>query len=166
MERTGDAAEILNLSQDNFKSRLQSETHGAVGDIVVVTAVQSWPLIWQRAGRIVAPRVALVAEAAHALPPSGAQGLNMSLQDIAVLGSVMIRRHQWGMDLGSAATLGTYDRLRRSDMHIKSNAVDGLNRMIMITHPGLRRMRRAGLMAASSVPFVRRAVMRFGWMGK
>ena len=166
MERTGDAAEILNLSPDDFKSRLQDGTHGAVGDIMDATTAQSWPLIWQRAGRIIGPRVALVAEAAHALPPSGAQGLNMSLQDVAALGSVIVRAHQWGMDLGSGATLASYARLRLRDMHIKTNAVDGLNRMIMTAHPALRRARRAGLIAASTVPFVRRAVMRFGWMGK
>lgn len=166
MERTRDAAEILALSMDDFKSRLQNETYGAVGDIVDVTAPQSWPLIWQRSGNLIMPRIALVAEAAHALPPSGAQGLNMSLQDVAALASVMTRAHRLGMDLGSAAILATYDRLRRSDMHVKTNAVDGLNRMIMTAHPALRRLRRAGLVAASSVPFVRRAVMRFGWMGK
>ena len=44
-----------------------------------------WPIVAQVADRLDGPRTALVAEAAHVVPPIGAQGLNMSLADIATL---------------------------------------------------------------------------------
>jgi 2-polyprenyl-6-methoxyphenol hydroxylase and related FAD-dependent oxidoreductases len=42
-----------------------------------------WPIISRLADRMSAERVALMAEAAHVVPPIGAQGLNMSLADCA-----------------------------------------------------------------------------------
>lgn len=166
MERSVDAEQILALSPIDFTARLQSETGNLLGDITVIDPPQCWPVIWQRADRMIAPRMALVAEAAHVLPPSGAQGLNMSLQDVQGLGSVFIRAHRLGLDIGSKAVLESFARLRMQDMHIKSNAVHGLNTIVMTAHPALRRLRRVGLMTASRMPFIRHMVMQFGWAGK
>ena len=61
-----------------------------------------WPIVSQVADRLDGPRTALVAEAAHVVPPIGAQGLNMSLRDIATLLDLALEARAAGADIGAA----------------------------------------------------------------
>jgi 2-octaprenyl-6-methoxyphenol hydroxylase len=165
LERTSRADEIMSLSADDFTAALQTETHEARGKIKVLTKPTAWPIKWQLAHHLVAPRIALVAEAAHALPPSGAQGLNLSLRDTSALGDLVCNAARLGLDVGSTTLLAQYASGRKTDMVPRARAVDGLNQLILTDHPLLRRVRRAGLFMTANIPPVRRALMRFGWAG-
>jgi 2-octaprenyl-6-methoxyphenol hydroxylase len=108
---------------------------------------------------MMAERVALVAEAAHVVPPIGAQGLNMSLGDMRVLLELAEAAPE---RLGDKAMLDTFHRRRHTEVRARVAGIDLLNRASMIAAQPLRDMRAAGLNAIYSMPAVRRTMMQMG----
>ena len=113
-------------------------------------------------GRLDGPRTALVAEAAHVVPPIGAQGLNMSLADVATLLDLCRDARDRGGDIGAPELLARYHRARHPDILLRMAGLDLLNRAAMAGARPLRDLRRAGLAALHGVGPVRRAAMRLG----
>lgn len=163
MERTPHAGRYLSMSADDFKTALQEQTRNVLGTITNVTRPQSWPIILLKVQKLTAHRVALMAEAAHVIPPSGAQGLNLSLRDADDLAHILITAYRTGGDLGSPYVLSSYERARWADLRPRLWAVDGLNRLILSSHPVLQKTRRIGLATLAGVPFLRHMIMKFGW---
>ncbi|ACA17635.1 Ubiquinone biosynthesis hydroxylase, UbiH/UbiF/VisC/COQ6 family [Methylobacterium sp. 4-46] len=114
------------------------------------------------ATRPVAPRLALVGEAAHVFPPIGAQGLNLGLRDAAALRDLLVEARQGGADPGGEALLGRFARGRALDARLRSGAVDALNRSLLSGLLPADLLRGAGLLALSTIAPLRRAVMREG----
>ena len=112
--------------------------------------------------RFVAPRLALVGEAAHVFPPIGAQGLNLGLRDAAALRDAAIDARAAGEDVGGAAALARYQRSRDLDVRLRTAAVDGLNRTLLSGLLPADFLRGLGLIALSGIGPLRRAVMREG----
>ena len=106
-----------------------------------------------------AERVALVAEAAHVVPPIGAQGLNMSLGDMRVL----LELAQAAPDrLGDRGMLDAYHRRRHAEVKLRVAGIDLLNRASMVHAQPRRDARALGLEAIYSLAPVRRALMQMG----
>ena len=104
-----------------------------------------YPLSLQLADRIVAPRTALVGDAAHVIHPIAGQGLNMGLKDAAALAQVVIEAARRGEDIGAAAVLARYARWRSLDNIGVSLATDLFNRLFSNSNPVLRAARGAGM---------------------
>jgi 2-octaprenyl-6-methoxyphenol hydroxylase len=73
------------LDTPAFEAEMTERSAHLFGPLTLVSRRTVWPIISQTARALCAERVALVAEAAHVVPPIGAQGLNMSLADIRTL---------------------------------------------------------------------------------
>src|SRR3546814_16561611 len=54
-------------------------------------------------------------EAAHAVHPIAAQGLNLSIRDAAALAEIVVDAHRLGLDIGTPDLLARYQRWRRFD---------------------------------------------------
>ncbi|MDP3862314.1 MAG: FAD-dependent monooxygenase, partial [Phaeovulum sp.] len=85
MERGPEAERLAALPVPDFEAALLDRSCGILGPLRLVTGRALWPMASQIAHRFTAERTALIAEAAHVVPPIGAQGLNMSLADLACL---------------------------------------------------------------------------------
>ena len=85
MERGAEIARLRALPPEDFEAALNARSAGVLGHLRQATPLTEWPIISQIADRFTSPRTALIAEAAHVVPPIGAQGLNMSLADLAAL---------------------------------------------------------------------------------
>lgn len=129
------------------------------GPLTLVSARQAWPIISQHADRLSAERVALIAEAAHVIPPIGAQGLNMSLADIATLLDLAEARRE---GLGDLTMLDAYHRARYGDVTLRVRGIDLLNRASQASSPLARDARAAGLNALYSAAPVRKMLMQMG----
>lgn len=158
METGPRAAALAALSEAEFNAALAARACGVLGAIRATSPRRVWPIIAQMADRLDGPRTALVAEAAHVVPPIGAQGLNMSLADIAALLDLTAVAD----DIGSPESLARYHRRRHREIRLRLAGVDALNRAAMAGSQPLRDLRRAGLAALHGAPPARRAAMRLG----
>lgn len=151
-------ARLAAADPDDVAAALQQRVCGLLGKMRVVSPVQSWPVVTQTAGRLSARRSVIVAEAAHVLPPIGAQGLNTSLADVASL----LETLAGASDPGDPALLAAHDRRRRADVAARAAVIDVFNRVCRSDAAGARRLRAAGLSAVHGIAPLRRAVMRAG----
>jgi 2-octaprenyl-6-methoxyphenol hydroxylase len=110
------------------------------------------------ARRFAANRVVLVGEAAHMLPPIGAQGLNLGLRDVAALAEII----DGAADPGDAAHHAANERARRADVLSRTAAVDALNRTLLSDFLPVQAVRGFGLFLLDRVPALRHAAMRQG----
>ncbi len=156
MERGPEIARLRALPREAFGAELNARSAGVLGRLTQATALTEWPIISQIADRFSGPRTALVAEAAHVVPPIGAQGLNMSLADIAALVELMQG------DPGNAAALDRFNRTRRPEAVLRVMGIDALNRASMVGVRPLRDIRAAALGGLYAFAPIRRTLMRAG----
>ncbi|WP_028716820.1 UbiH/UbiF family hydroxylase [Paracoccus sp. J39] len=156
MERGPETARLRALPREDFEAELNRRSAGVLGRLTQATRLTEWPIISQIADRFTGPRTALIAEAAHVVPPIGAQGLNMSLADLAALLDLSAE------DPGSAESLAAYERRRRPEALARLFGIDALNRASIISARPLRDLRAAALGGLYAVAPVRRFMMRAG----
>lgn len=162
MERGPQAAELFVLNDSEFNQALTERACGTLGAIEIVGKRALWPIIAQRAKRLNGPRTALLAEAAHVIPPIGAQGLNMSLADLHHLKDLVIEARDLGEDIGGAQLLQKYHSARWPEMAARIKGVDLLNRTSMAEQPILKDLRRSGLKYLHSIKPIRNELMKRG----
>jgi 2-octaprenyl-6-methoxyphenol hydroxylase len=104
----------------------------------------------------------LVGEAAHVLPPIGAQGLNLGLRDAADIAGIVAEAVSRGEDPGAAPTLARFDRTRRGDIASRTMAIDLANRSLLSDVLPMQMARAAGLHLLSGIGPLRRLAMREG----
>lgn len=162
MEDGPRAAALAAMEPAAFDAALAERACGILGEIRLDGARGLWPIVSQLAPRLDGPRTALIAEAAHVVPPIGAQGLNMSLGDIATLVELAAAARTAGEDFGGPAVLARYHRARHGEIAARVAGIDALNRAAMAGARPLRDLRRAALHALAVTPPLRRAAMRLG----
>ncbi len=148
----------MQLDDAAFAKAATARSAAVQGDLTLVSKRAVWPIIAQQAKRLTAPRMALVAEAAHVVPPIGAQGLNMSLRDITILRDLIAN----GSDPGAPALLAQYQRKRMPDLTARHLGVNLLNRAAMTDSPMLRDLRERALSVLGSTAPLKNAAIRAG----
>ena len=121
-----------------------------------------FPLGVETARSFAARRIALAGEAAHVIPPIGAQGLNLGLRDVATISELVVEAHREGRDVGGDDLLARYDRMRRADVTSRTVAVDMLNRSLLSDFLPVQASRGLGLYLIDRIAPLRRALMREG----
>ena len=159
MERGARAQELYDMDVPDFEAAMTRRSAGLFGPLKLASRRTIWPIISQQADRMSAERIALIAEAAHVVPPIGAQGLNMSLGDLQCL--LDLASDAPG-ELGSAKMLAAYHKARHSEIGLRVRGIDMLNRASMVEAPLLRDARAMGLNALYSLAPVRKTLMQMG----
>ena len=157
-----EAKRLIALDEAAFSMAATERSTGILGDLTLATDRQAWPVVTQKAHRLTARRVALVAEAAHVLPPIGAQGLNTSLGDIRAL--IDLAAENPG-ELGNEAFLDRYARRRGSAIAARARANDLYNRICRSDVPQVQGLRALGLKLVHDIAPLRREIMRAGLDG-
>lgn len=159
MEDGRKAQELYDLDETAFNTAMSERSCHLFGPLTLASRRTLWPIIAQEARRLNGQRLALVAEAAHVVPPIGAQGLNMSLRDIATLRDLAIARPE---GLGDARMLEAYHRARMGDIRLRVAGITALNRVSQMSAEPLRDIRARGLDALYSLSPVRKSLMQLG----
>ncbi|WP_149589157.1 UbiH/UbiF family hydroxylase [Tabrizicola flagellatus] len=159
MDRGPEIARLATLPVPAFEAEMTSRSAHVLGPLTLISRRSVWPIISQIADRLSGPRAALIAEAAHVVPPIGAQGLNMSLADLAAL-LALAESHR--DDPGQPAVTEAYHRQRHLEVRARVTGIDLLNRASMVGAPALRDLRAKALDALYSVRPVRQMLMRAG----
>jgi len=159
METGPEAARLADLPTPAFEAEMSARSCQLYGPLTLASRRTVWPIISQVAERMQAGRVALMAEAAHVLPPIGAQGLNMSLGDLRAL----VDLAEASPDrLGDRMMLESYHRRRHLEVQARVTGIDMLNRASMLRAQPLRDARARALDAMYSLAPVRRTLMQLG----
>lgn len=159
MEDGPEAARLADLPVPAFENEMTARSCGLFGPLTLASRRTIWPIISQVADRMAGERVALMAEAAHVLPPIGAQGLNMSLGDLRALLDLAEAAPE---TLGARDMLEAYHRKRHLEVRARVTGIDLLNRASQLHAQPLRDARAMGLNAIYSLPPVRRTLMQLG----
>lgn len=153
------ADQLLSLTKEELSLAVESRMQSMLGKVSVEDGVQAWPLSGMTANRYGKGRAAFIGEAGHAFPPIGAQGLNLSLRDIAALEEILCDRS--GQPIPAEAG-DRFDRKRRVDVISRTASVDLLNRSLLSGLLPVQILRAAGLQVLSSVAPLRHLVMQEG----
>ena len=154
------AAEIMSYDAAGFLTALRPVFGSFLGDISLAGSRFTYPLGLTLADSFIAPRLALVGDAAHGMHPIAGQGLNAGMRDVAALVEVLIAARRRGEDIGAAQVLERYQGWRRFDTASLALATDGFNRLFSNDNPLLRGVRDLGMGVVNALPGVRRGFMR------
>ena len=159
MEDGPEANRLAALPEPEFNAQATLRSAGTYGTLSLASRRMTWPIISQIAARMTGERVALIAEAAHVVPPIGAQGLNMSLSDVACLLDLAKDSRN---TLGNADMLAKYHRIRDPDIRLRVSGVGMLNRASQAQNLLLRDMRAKGIEALYGMEPLRKTLMKLG----
>lgn len=154
-----EAERLLALTNEDLSRAVETRMQSMLGKVSVEDEVQAWPLSGMSANRYGTGRAAFIGEAGHAFPPIGAQGLNLSLRDIAALEDILCDRS--GQPIPADAG-DRFDSRRRVDVISRTASVDLLNRSLLSSLLPVQMLRAAGLQVLSSVAPLRHLVMQEG----
>src|SRR3954452_7916735 len=162
VERKQESMTLAALSRTDLLAAFTKATGGVLGTVEVESGPTFYPLGAQHARTYVAPRVALVGDAAHGVHPIHAQGFNMGVADVGALADALQSARARGLDLGSGEALLPYARARRGDNTQRLWLTDGLARLFAADLGPLRTARSLALDAIERVPPLKRLAVRHG----
>ena len=159
-ERDAAARAIAALGDAEFLEVLRPRFGDFLGEVTLAGGRFSYPLNLTLANAYVAPRVALVGDAAHGVHPIAGQGLNLGFRDVGALAEVLVEAHRRGEDIGAADVLERYQSWRRFDATALALGMDAVNRLFSNDNPLLRAARDLGMGVVGALPGLRRAFIR------
>nr|WP_250813495.1 UbiH/UbiF family hydroxylase [Neorhizobium tomejilense] len=154
-----EARRLVELPTEELSRLVEDRMQSMLGKVTVESKAQAWPLSSLMAERFGKGRLALIGEAAHAFPPIGAQGLNLSLRDIIALSDLLAATG----DRPVPADAGDrFNRRRGPDIVSRTVGVDLLNRSLLSDFLPVQMLRAAGLHILTYAPPLRNLLMREG----
>lgn len=160
-----DPANVADLAAKDdaeLGAEIERHAHSILGAMRVESGRGTFPLAVETAGVLARERIALVGEAAHILPPIGAQGLNLGLRDAATIAELVADARRRDGDIGSPELMASYNRARSADVKSCTLAVDLLNRLLLSDFVPVQATRGFSLYLLDRVGPMRRALMRQG----
>ncbi|HEY8126684.1 MAG TPA: FAD-dependent monooxygenase [Methylocystis sp.] len=156
-----DARRRLAKPREELEYEIEDFAKSELGAMRIEGDIGQFRMGGMQVSRHATGRLALVGETCHIFPPIGAQGLNLSLRDVAdledCLASVDLKNPR---ELSRA--LARYDRHRRADIGFRTHGVDLLNRSLIIPYLPVDLLRGASFIAMAALGPLRRAVIREG----
>jgi 2-octaprenyl-6-methoxyphenol hydroxylase len=156
-----DARRRLAKPREELEYEIEDYAKSEFGAMRIESDIGQFRMGGMQVSKHASGRMALVGETCHIFPPIGAQGLNLSLRDVAdledCLASVDLRNER---ELTRA--LARYDRHRKADIGFRTHGVDVLNRSLIIPYLPVDLFRGASFIAVAALGPLRRAVIREG----
>lgn len=157
-----DAAYLMSLSETLFGDEIRHRSQSFLGAMSLISERGSWPLEMALPEDFAARRVMLAGEAAHVLPPIGAQGLNLGLRDSQAAAQIAATALAKGDDPGASDALESYRRSRSADIRLRSSAVDFFNRSLLSPFLPVHILRGFGLYLAANNSFLKKSLIHAG----
>lgn len=153
------ATELAALSADQLAPRVSERSNQVLGTLTSIGTAHTFPLRRLTVSSLIATRVALVGDAAHVIHPLAGQGLNLGLQDVALLTDTVRQREPF-RDLGDPVLLRRYERGRAQAVGLMRFTTDSLAQLFAVDDPLARRLRNLGLTAVNRLSPLKNALIR------
>jgi 2-octaprenyl-6-methoxyphenol hydroxylase len=157
-----EAERLLALSDDELSDAAEKQSHSIFGRLRIEPGRHMFPLAIEQPRQFARNRVVLVGEAAHVIPPIGAQGLNLGLRDAGDIADIVRDAMATGEDPGAPPALRRYEWARRPDVLSRTFVIDVANRSLLSDFLPMQSLRAAGLHLIGSIGPLRRLAMREG----
>ncbi len=141
----------FDYNEQTFKAALQTRFPKRYGTITPISERLAYPLNFLHASEYVAPRMALIADAAHGIHPIAGQGLNLGLRDIDALVSILSNAKKDNKDIGDLSILEKYQNARRPDNTAMAIGTDMLNKLFSNNFKSVKLIRKIGLRAVQKI---------------
>jgi 2-octaprenyl-6-methoxyphenol hydroxylase len=153
---------LLALSDEALGEAIERQSRSILGKCTVEPGRFAFPLSFDEPQRLATNRIALVGEAAHVVPPLGAQGLNLGLRDAASIAEIASDALARRDDPGNDAVLHDYERARRSDITSRAFVIDMANRSLLDDLLPVQMMRAGVMTLIAGITPLRRMMLREG----
>jgi len=150
------AEQLLAMDESAFLAQAQAEFGQRLGRFTQIGKRHSYPLFQIRVEQQYAERVVLMGNAAHAVSPVSAQGLNLAVRGVRRLTDVLLAAHEARQDLGSEPILAGYQAASMPDQNQVLNYTDDLMTWFKIDEPVIAGIRSLGLLAIDASPALKR----------
>ena len=154
------ASELLALPAEALAARVAAAGGEELGQLTQITAPAAFPLRLVRVPTTVAPRLALIGDAAHGIHPLSGHGINLGYQDARELAELLAATPPW-QDIGSERLLARYQRARREETLLMQYTTDTLRRLFREKLPGLKPLRNIGMNLTNALPVVKNLLVRY-----
>jgi len=155
------AEALVEMEDGQFCGHLEAAFESCLGPVLSVGPRAAFPLRQVLAQRYLAPRVALVGDAAHTIHPLAGQGVNLGILDAAALAEVLQALHTDGRDIGLMANLRAYERWRRGHNTLVAQAMSGFVNLFGTDSQPLRGLRNLGFDLSNKALPVKRLFMHY-----
>ena len=160
--KPADASDLTTLNAALLSEEIERRSHSILGKVTVEPGSGQFPLRVEIADKFASHRLVLVGEAAHTIPPIGAQGLNLGLRDTATIAELVAQAKREERDIGAESVTGAYNRARQADTTARRLTADLLNHSLLSDFLPVQGMRGLGLYMIDRIGPLRRSVMREG----
>ncbi len=161
VETPEEAERLFQLDNKAFAASLEKRMHHLLGEITDIGVKARFPLSGLTATAFAKNRVALIGEAAHVIPPIGAQGLNLGFRDAATLIEAAANsKHDISSNVQTI--LNDYNKARKTDVWSRTLAVDLLNRSLIYGFVPVQLIRSAALSAINNFSPLKQLIMKQG----
>lgn len=154
------ARTLLALDEAAFCDGVAQAGHRQLGALRQITPPAAFPLRLMRVPRSVAPRLALIGDAAHAIHPLSGHGINLGFLDARELARVLLELPDF-RDCGDERVLRSYERARAEEVALLQWTTHGLQRLFRPQHAALSALRNLGLNLTESLPVLRNMLVRY-----
>ena len=154
------AQELLALPPAEFCARVAAAGDHTLGDLELITTPAAFAHKLMRVPQPVAPRLALIGDAAHGIHPLSGLGINLGYRDAQTLAAILSDCPPW-RDIGEERLLARYRRARREEVTLLQTTTDGLRRLFRENLPGLKTLRNAGMNLLNRQPIIKSALVRY-----
>jgi 2-octaprenylphenol hydroxylase len=152
--------DLLALDDAAFCEELGKASEGRLGKVLGSSQRFAFPLRQRHATDYVQDGVVLVADAAHTIHPLAGQGINLGLQDVAVLAEEVLAGCARGANPGQQEVLRRYQRRRKGENLLMMAAMDGFKRLFEQQALPLRWLRNVGMRGVGQLLPVKQQLMR------
>ncbi len=154
------AEELLALPAEELCQRVASAGAHELGEFKLITSPAAFPLRLMRVPHTIAPRLALIGDAAHGIHPLSGHGINLGFQDARVLAGLLASTPEW-QDIGSERLLRRYQRARREETVLMQYTTHTLRWMFREKLPGLKPLRNIGMNLSNALPVLKGLLVRY-----
>lgn len=154
------AAKIRELDAEQLCARVAEAGQYRLGSLSLITPAAGFPLRLMRASSSIAPRLALIGDAAHTIHPLSGHGINLGFQDAKTLAELLAEKPDH-MDCGDHALLRRYERARKEEVLTLQTATHGLQKLFSSPWYPLSKMRNTGLNVTNALPLIKDVLVRY-----